>query len=727
MKELLVYMKGKWHTAAGILLLLILQAICELTIPKCTANIINIGIGQSGIEDVLTEQISAEGMERLLLLMTEEEKETVLAGYTADGEVYTKNELSDGQEEELLSVMTAPMVAVYALSTDGADYEEVLGGDLYVPRGLDVFGLLSVLPDNMRIELTESTREQIRGIPQSLITQAAVNFVRDDLRVQGVDVETLQRKYLMAEGLRMLLAALGTILGASAALILAGRLAAAYAKELREAVFFQVLSFGGEELAGFSVSSLITRTTEDVRQIQQLLTMLFRMVLYAPILGIGASIKTVQMNRSMGEITVLAVLLTAGLILLLAFAMFLQLKNAQGLREQCQRTAREIVRGMPVIRAFGTEEREKKRFAKENHMLMRANLKVNRIMSVAMPAILLIMNGGVLLLVWYGAEGINDGIMGVGELTAYIQYMIMAANAFLTLSMLAAALPQGAAAARRISQVLGTEPAAGASGERPGEEPGGSTYPAVEFRKVTFAYPKSAEPVLHQISFTADYGETTAIVGGTGAGKTTLLQLIPGVYRPSDGMILIDGQEQKSYAAKELHQKIGYVPQEAVLFSGTVSSNLRFGKEAVSDEELWQAVTAAQAAGFLEKTGKGLETAVAQGGKNLSGGQRQRLTVARALIGHPQIYLLDDCFSALDQDTAARMRKSLAAQTASAAVILVTQDIRSAASAEKIIVLDRGQIAGTGTHEELMAACDAYRRIAYAQGLEVTEDARQKA
>ncbi len=253
MKELLVYMKGKWHTAAGILLLLILQAICELTIPECTANIINIGIGQSGIEDVLTEQISAEGMERLLLLMTEEEKETVLAGYTADGEVYTKNELSDGQEEELLSVMTAPMVAVYALSTDGADYEEVLGGDLYVPRGLDVFGLLSVLPDNMRIELTESTREQIRGIPQSLITQAAVNFVRDDLRVQGVDVETLQRKYLMAEGLRMLLAALGTILGASAALILAGRLAAAYAKELREAVFFQVLSFGGEELAAFGI------------------------------------------------------------------------------------------------------------------------------------------------------------------------------------------------------------------------------------------------------------------------------------------------------------------------------------------------------------------------------------------------------------------------------------------------------------------------------------------
>lgn len=731
MKKLMVYMNRKWHTAVLIILLLILQAGCELMLPKCTADIIDIGIGQSGIENVLADTVSREGMEHLLLLMTAGEKETVLSCYTLDKEVYIKKELSAGEEETLLSVMTAPMVAVYALSTDGADYGEVLGEDLYVPRGLDAFGILAMLPDDTRIELTEAAREQIRSVPQSLITQAAVNFVRNDMITQGIDVGALQNRYLAARGIFMLLAAAGAIVSSVLALFLASRLAAGYAGELRAGVFDHVLSLGGSEFLQFSVSSLIARTTDDVRQIQLFLITLFRMLLYAPILGIGAIVRTFGIDRGMGRILTAAVGLCVILILILVFFSLLSSSKVRLLSERLTRTARETVRGMMVIRAFGTEEREKERLQKKNESLMRVNLRMNRVLALMMPLMLLIMNGCILLIAWRSADGINNGVLGAGGLVACIQYTIMVINAFLTISMLAVVLPGGIVAAGRVAEVLSAAPndtggcRGGKMSGRRMEKPGGEV-PALEFQNVSFSYPGASQPALCDISFTAEYGETTAIIGSTGAGKTTLLQMIPGIFYPAGGKILIDGKETEEYGTEELHKKIGYALQEAHLFTGTAASNLRFRKENASDEELWQAVRTAQAEGFLTKTGKGLETEIAQGGKNLSGGQKQRLTVARALVGHPQILLLDDCFSALDPETAARLRKALASETSAAAVIIVTQSIGIAADAEKIIVMDQGRIVGIGTHEELLTSCRVYRQIAYSQNTREAEDVRRK-
>lgn len=729
MRRLLAFMRGKWHTAVLIVLLLLLQAGCDLLLPRYTASMINIGIGQGGIEQVLAETFSQEGMERLMLLMTSEEKETVLSAYAPDGNVYRRGRLDETTEEALLDVMTAPMVAVYALTTDGADYAEVLGEDLYVPRGLDAFGILSMLPDDTRVELTEAAREQIRSVPQKLITQAAVNFVREDMSAQGIDVDALQRQYLMEKGVRMILAALGTVISAVGAVFLASRLAAGYAKELRIAVFDRVLSLEGEVFAGRSVPSLIARTTDDVRQLQMFLMTFFRMVLYAPILGFGAAIQAMRIDPGMGRILLITTGIGAALVVIFTGAAAANLKKARELSERLERIVRETLRGVLVIRAFGAEQREKERYQRENRSLMQINLNINRILSAMMPLMLLLANGAALWIAWRSMSGINDGAIGAGDLVACIQYVILVVNAFLTLSMLALSLPGGGVAAKRILEILrletGTTKHDAAAEEETAKEE--IRLPAVEFCNVAFSYPQAAQPVFSGLSFSAAYGETTAVVGSTGSGKTTLADLIAGILRPSEGSILIDGKEYDRYEEQEIHEKIGYALQETVLFRGTASSNLRFRKEAAADGELWQAVRTAQAEDFLKAAEKGLETEIEQGGKNLSGGQRQRLGIARALVGHPEILLLDDCFSALDPETAARLRKALAAETSAAAVILITQSIRLSAEAEKIIVLDQGHMAGLGTHGELLKTCEVYRQLAHSQGIETEREERDAA
>lgn len=706
----------------GVLLiavLLILQVFCDLRIPKYTADIIDIGIGQSGIESPLVPELSGTGMQHLLLLMTQEEQETALSGYVKDGELYRKQKLTAEEERALAEVMTAPMVAVYALSTDGADYEEVLG-DLYVPRGMDVFGILGMLPDETRLELTEPARGQIREVPQELITQAAVNFVREDMRARGIDVDSLQRQYLLKKGFAMILAVVCAMLFAVMAAALASRISVGCAGRLRQELFERTLSSGETENGKYAVSELVSRTTGDVRQVQQMLSVFFRMVLYALLLGAGAVLGMVLLNREFGRLACVVLLLA---LLLTAGGVFFALPRYRALREQSDRIARmarENVQGMMTMRMFGAQEREKERLCRESRELMRQTVRAGRLTSMALPLLLLLMDVAVLLAAQRGAVGINEGSLLSGGLVAGIQYMMMEVNAFVTLAAFFADLPAGASAAARIEELLDDprrEKAGKPSAER-SAEPDRSVLcpaPALEFCGVSCTYPEQSEPALQNVSFAVDYGEKVALVGGMGSGKTTLLAMASALLAPTAGETRIDGKAAAAFEPEERSGKIGYVPQEAFLFSGTVASNLRLGKPDAAQEELWSALRIAQAEKFVRESGKGLDMEIAPGGENLSGGQRQRLTIARALVGSRQIYLFDDCFSALDADTDARLQAALAQRTKGAAVLVADQQIRRIMDADRIVVLDGGRVVGMGRHEELMRNCEAYRQIALSQ------------
>ena len=732
-----------------IIVLLVLQVFCDLRLPEYTADIIDIGIGQSGIESPLVPELSETGMQHLLLLMTQEEQDITLAGYVKDGEVYRKQKLKEEDERALEETMTAPMVAVYALSTDGADYQEVLG-DLYVPRGMDVFGILSALPDNARLGLTEAAREQIRQVPQNLITQAAVNFVREDMSARGIDVDKLQRRYLTKKGLLMVLAAIAAMIFAVLAAALASWVSVDCAGRLQQEMFERTVSCRETGDDALSVSELVSRSTEDIRRVRRMLSVFFRMVLYALLLGAGAVSGMILLNRSFGRIAVaamlLAALLTAGCILLAVP----RYRALQRHREHLAGTVRETVRGIMTIRVLGTQKREQERLIDESRTLMKTTVRSGRSASLALPLLLLLMDAAVLLAAWRGAAGINEGSLLSGELVAGIQYAMMEIGAFVTLAAFLTSVPEGISAAARVEEALGagTEPGRDA-GEKPSVRHGAKTggrseerntaedaedgesadgtrarrAPAVEFHNVSYTYPGQSSPALKDISFTVDYGEKAALIGGMGSGKTTLLQMASSILDPTEGEIRIDGKPVGEYETRKRREKIGYVPQEAFLFSGTVASNLRFGKPEATPEEMRLALQTAQAETFVMESGEGLEMELAQGGANLSGGQRQRLTIARALVGAPQVFLFDDCFSALDADTDARLWASLGQKTKNSAVLLADQQVRRVMDADRIIVLDGGQIVGIGRHEELMRTCETYRQIALSQDVEEQENA----
>ncbi len=729
--------------------LFVLQAFCELRIPEYTADVIDIGIGQSGIASPLVEELSAEGMEHLLLLMTQEEQEIVLNGYVQDGDVFRKQKLNAEEECTLEETLAAPMVAVYALSTDGADYEEVLG-DLYVPRGMDVFGILSALPAQARLGLTEAAREQIRQVPQSLISQAAVNFVREDLCAQGVDVEELQKRYLAGKGAAMVLAALGAAVFAVLAAILGSRVGVGCAGQLRQEMFERVISFREAAAGRCSVSELIARGTGDIGRIERLLTVFFRMALYAPLLGAGAMWKMIALNRRLGWIAAAVLGLALLLIVLGTFLAFPRYRRLAQQADELARTVRETVKGMTVMRIFGMQEREKERLRAQSRSLSRVEAGAGCATVMVLPSLLLLMNAAVLLAAWRGAHGINEGSMLSGDLVAGIQYMMMEVGAFVTLASFAASLPAGLSAAARVEEVLnpgrdrsyGDDMRARAGhnnqtmqGSKERRQSGGDdtreraeqngeaqTSPALEFRGVSFAYPGQEIPVLENVSFSVGYGERVALVGTMGSGKTTLIQMVVDICRPTEGEVLIDGRPSAEYEPRERCGKLGYVPQDALLFSGTVESNLRFGRPEASREELRSALRTAQAEEFVFQSDRGLALELAQGGRNLSGGQRQRLAIARALVGDPSIFLLDDCFSALDRDTDAKLRRELGERTKGAAVLVASQQVASILDADRIVVLDGGRVAGIGRHEELMRSCEEYRQIALSQEIESRTD-----
>jgi ATP-binding cassette subfamily B protein len=523
-----------------------------------------------------------------------------------------------------------------------------------------------------------------------------------------------QSNYILITGIKMIGIALLSMVCAVAIMFLSSRVAANLGKTLREKVFKKVLQFTRKEFMEFSTASLITRTTNDVQQIQMLITMLFRTVVYAPIMGIGAFIRVLtNSNNSMAWVIGLAILCIIGIVLVLFIIAMPRFKKLQDLVDRLNLVSREILTGLPVIRAFNTEEKEEGRFDDANTNLMRTNIFVNRTMSIMMPALMFVMNSVMLLIVWVGAGKVDEGIMQVGDIMAFIQYTMHIVISFLVISMISIMLPRAQVSARRINQVLETEPSIKDKEEVKEFKEEKKGY--VEFKNVSFRYPDADTEILEDITFTAKPGETTALIGSTGSGKSTVVNLIPRFYDVTGGELLIDGVNIKEVPQKELRSRIGFVPQRGVLFSGTIESNIKYGNNTMSDEQMKKAAEIAQATDFIERKEKGFDSEIAQGGNNVSGGQKQRLSIARALAIDPEIIVFDDSFSALDFKTDSKLREELSKQTKGKTVIIVAQRISTILNADQIIVLDEGKIVGKGTHKELMQNCEEYKEIAMSQ------------
>lgn len=584
---------------------------------------------------------------------------------------------------------------------------------MQLPQGADPMKLLGAMPQEQREEALAKTYETFDKMPESIITQSSVAFVKQEYEAQGIDMEEFQNHYLFKAGAVMLGYAIVIMAAAVMVTFLSCRVAAAVSRDLRKKVFEKVVSFSSAEFNQFSTASLITRSTNDIQQVQMMMMMMFRIVLYAPIMGIGGIIKVLNTNAKMTWVIALAVGMIMAVVLILFAVAMPRFKVLQKLIDRLNLVTREILQGIPVIRAFSTQKREKERFTEANNSLMKTNLFVNRCMTFMMPIMMFIMNGITVLIVWKGAYGIDDGSMQVGDLMAFIQYTMMIIMSFLMITMISIMLPRASVSADRITEILNTEPVlkdAQTSKETDPKETG-----VVQFRHVSFAYPGAEENVLTDIDFTARPGETTAIIGSTGCGKSTLVNLIPRFYDVTEGEILVDGVNVKDLTLHDLHDKLGYVPQKGVLFSGTIRSNIMYGADDGTEEDMEKAAKIAQAYDFISEKIEQFDSPISQGGTNVSGGQKQRLSIARAIAKKPEIYIFDDSFSALDYKTDVVLRSALKKETDNATTIIVAQRISTILHADQIIVLDEGKIAGIGTHEELLKNCETYYQIASSQ------------
>ena len=751
MKNLFKYAASYWKAMIAIVLILVVQAYCDLSLPAYTSDIVNVGIQQGGIKDEVPRQIATEEMEKLLLFVSEDDQQTVMDAYTEDNTSYKKEAyvLKDSVAEEentmenLKDILQIPMMMTSGIES-GSDTTKQMedklkeqmsqgmaqsmpqGADQTMPEGMpqgesqavslddmSMFDLLKMLPAEQRATIVEKIEEQMSEMPDTILDQASVSFCRSAYKDLGMDMDQTQIHYLLKTGGQMAALALLGMAASIMVAFLASRVGASAGRDLRSGVFHKVVGFSNNEFNHFSTASLITRSTNDIQQIQMLIVMLLRMVLYAPILAIGGVLQVMKTNVSMSWIIGLAVIIIAFVVLLLFLVVMPKFKVLQNLVDKLNLVTREILTGLPVIRAFSTEKHEEERFDDANRTLTKTNLFVNRAMTFMMPVMMLVMNGVSVLIVWTGAHGISDGQMQVGDMMAFIQYTMQIIMGFLMLCMISIMLPRAAVAADRVEEVLKSETMIhDPKQEKHFPEDGKGV---LTFDHVSFRYPGADEDVLEDITFTAKPGETTAIIGSTGSGKSTLVNLIPRFYDVTSGDITLDGVDIREVKQQELREKLGYVPQKGVLFSGDIASNIMFGNSHGSDDEMIEAAEIAQATEFIDTKPEKYKSPISQGGSNVSGGQKQRLSIARAIAKHPQVFIFDDSFSALDYKTDVTLRRALAEKTSGSTVLIVAQRISTILHAEQIIVLDEGKVAGKGTHAELLKNCPVYREIAESQ------------
>ena len=706
------YMKERWYYIVLIIALLFLQANCDLALPDYTSKIVNIGIQQKGIEDGVPEKIREESMDKLFLFMEEKDVETVKDAYTLKGDIYELKEIDADKREKLNSIFGMPMMAVEGLE-EGGDQVKQIREKMQLPEDADLFQVFSQMPKEQLLKMMDAMTSGMKDMPDSIVTQAAVQYVELEYEGQGIDVDQMQIRYILMSGLKMLGLALVIMIAAISVTFLSARVAAILGRNLRNGVYRKVISFSGEELNHFSTASLITRSTNDIQQVQQVFAMIFRIVLYAPILGIGGVLKVLQTDASMTWIlgvAVAAIMVLVGLLFKIAMPKFTKL---QYLIDELNLVSREILTGIPVIRAFSREKHEEERFEKANDRLTKTNLFVNRCMTFMMPAMMLIMNGITILIVYNGAHAVDNGTMQVGNMMAFMQYAMQIIMSFLMITMMSIMLPRASVAAKRINEVMDTKVSIldGDAGALPDKGAKGE----VRFEHVGFSYPGADEETLTDIDFSAHKGETVAFIGSTVSGKSTLVNLIPRFFDVTSGRILVDGVDVRDMKLTELRDRIGYVPQKGVLFSGTIDSNIRYGKEDASEAEVQRAAEVAQAWDFIQEKEEKMESEIAQGGTNVSGGQKQRLSIARAIAKRPEIYIFDDSFSALDYKTDVVLRRALKKETKDATTLIVAQRISTILHADRILVLDEGRVVGQGTHKELLKSCEVYRQIAMSQ------------
>lgn len=704
MLHILGYLKRSWKSVVLIFVLLIVQASCDLTLPQFTSDLVDIGIQQNGIAHAAPTEMRDATMQDLEMFLTDEEQNLVSSCYEQQGDRWVRTTDDEDQLDQLDEAMSMPMVMLDTIASSGKMDTEDLHAD--IASGAVTRQHLLGAESQLESELSD--------MGSSTITQKAILFTQKEYEAMGYDLHEMQMNYLLTTGGKML--GLSLIMVAAAILVglIASRTAAELAMHLRESLFTRVVSFGNEEMTKFSTASLITRSTNDIQQVQMVIVMLLRIVLYAPILGIGGILRVTRTHTGMAWIIAVAVIAVMCLVAVLMGVAMPRFKKMQTLIDNLNLVAREILTGLPVIRAFSREKHEEERFDGANVALTRTQLFTNRVMTFMMPCMMLIMNVVTVGIVWFGAHGVDLGNMQVGDMMAFITYTMQIIMSFLMISMISIMLPRAGVAADRINEVLTTEPRIRDKAKVKDDQLTDCRGEVV-FDDVSFRYPDADADVLEHISFTAKPGQTTAIIGSTGAGKSSLLNLIPRFFDVSYGRITIDGIDIRDLSMHKLHEVLGYVPQKGVLFSGDIESNLKFGGADITDDQMQQAAEIAQATEFIDSKPERYQTPIAQGGTNVSGGQKQRLSIARAIAKNPKIYLFDDSFSALDYKTDATLRRALAERVHDATTIIVAQRISTILHAEQIIVLDEGKIAGIGTHDELMKTCATYQEIARSQ------------
>lgn len=729
MGKLFKFLKPYAAAVAAIICILVVQAYCDLSLPTYTSDIVNVGIQQGGIDETVPDTISKKDLNHLLLLVPSDRQKTVKNAYTESVEKYDYNgtvmELKASVKEDekkmdrLSEILGKPMLMAAGFDS-GSDMTQKIEEQMRTQMSgipnvdkMDIYDMLEFMGAEGRNALIGQMDQQMDSMQDSMIAQAAAGYIKDVYTHIGIDTDQIETTYILHTGAKMLALA---FLGMAASILvglLASRVGAGVGRRLRENVFRKVVGFSNAEFDKFSTASLITRSTNDIQQIQLLLVMILRMVLYAPIMAIGGIWKVFHTNVDMSWIIGLAVAVIIVIVGFLFLVVMPKFKLIQNQVDKLNLVSREILTGLSVIRAFGTQKYEEERFDDANKALTKTNLFVNRAMTFMMPLMMFVMNSIAVLIVWVGGHSINDGAMQVGDMMAFIQYTMQIIMAFLMICMISVMLPRAAVSAGRVDEVLTSETMI--------HDPGNPSHIPEEgkgkivFDHVSFRYPGAEEDVLHDISFTAEPGKTTAFIGSTGCGKSTLVNLIPRFYDVTDGKITIDGKDIRNVSQHELREKLGYVPQKAVLFSGDIASNILYGNPDGSEAEMTEAATIAQATEFIEQKKKKYKSTISQGGSNVSGGQKQRLSIARAIAKHPDVYIFDDSFSALDYKTDATLRAKLKEKTSESTVMIVAQRISTILHADQIIVLDDGQIVGKGTHKELLKNCEAYYQIASSQ------------